>query len=129
MAYLLQKNGAIQKALELLSTLFFGRLKESHKSFAKTKTITEIDSKEIEEKLQYIIDLIASSQKQDDSYESLWYQFLDNFFKDFKLPQLTDAKVPEPIRKLHCNIVSKVFLNMSQQVALDELLDVHHPFK
>jgi len=36
---------------------------------------------------------------------------------------LTDTKVPEAIRKLHCEIVAKVFLHMSQSVALDILLD------
>ncbi|CAD8212021.1 unnamed protein product [Paramecium pentaurelia] len=117
-AYLLQKNGAIQKALDMLTLLFINRLKDCHKSFARSKTISEIDQEEIFEKLNYIIDLC--SKIEDDGY---WFQFLDSFFKQHKLEQLTDLKVPESLRKLHGDIVSEVFLAMSKCIELDRLLN------
>ncbi|CAD8211422.1 unnamed protein product [Paramecium octaurelia] len=117
-AYLLQKNGAIQKALDMLTLLFINRLKDCHKSFARSKTVSEADQEEIFEKLNYIIDLC--SKIEDDGY---WFQFLDSFFKQHKLEQLTDLKVPEALRKLHGDIVSEVFLAMSKCLELDRLLD------
>ncbi|CAD8126409.1 unnamed protein product [Paramecium sonneborni] len=122
-AFLLQKNGAIQKALDMLTLLFVSRLKECHKSFARSKTISEVDAEEIFEKLNYIIDLC--SKIEDDEY---WFQFLDSFFKQHKLEQLTDLKVPESLRKLHGDIVSEVFLAMSKCIELEKLLSKmnHH---
>ncbi|CAD8193089.1 unnamed protein product [Paramecium octaurelia] len=120
-AYLLQKNGAIQKALDMLTLLFINRLKDSHKSFARSKTISEADSEDIFEKLNYIIDLC--SKIEDDGY---WFQFLDSFFKQHKLEQLTDVKVPEILRKLHGDIVSEVFLAMSKCIELEKLLNKMH---
>lgn len=43
----------------MLSVLFFGRLKECHKSFARSKNISDSDFEEIFEKLNYIIDLCS----------------------------------------------------------------------
>jgi hypothetical protein len=64
----------------MLSLLFFSRLKECHKSFARTKNILEADTEEIFEKLDYIIDLCSKIEDED-----YWFQFLDSFFKCFKL--------------------------------------------
>ena len=60
----------------MLTLLFINRLKECHKSFARSKTVSEADSEDIVEKLNYIIDLC--SKIEDDGY---WFQFLDTFFK------------------------------------------------
>ncbi|KAM3139411.1 hypothetical protein pb186bvf_008436 [Paramecium bursaria] len=123
MAFILQKRGQIQEALDMLSQIFFTKLRESHKNFAKIKTILLSDKQEIIEKLEYILNLCLMSQKEDIQYEGLWYQFLDNFFKEYKLKQLSDTKVPFQIRDLLCEIVSNVFNSMSKCVNLDVLID------
>lgn len=73
MAHILQKTGAIQEALDMLSQLFFGKLRESHKAFAKSKLIIPSDKEEILQKLSLIMQLCVTSQKNDETYESLWY--------------------------------------------------------
>jgi predicted transcriptional regulator len=42
-AYLLQKTGAIQEALDMLSQLFFNKLRECLKNFVKSKQIKPED--------------------------------------------------------------------------------------
>jgi len=53
----------------MLNQLFFTKLRECLKNFAKTKTIKNEDQEEIMQKLQFIINFCISSQLSDDSYQ------------------------------------------------------------
>ncbi|KAM3140563.1 hypothetical protein pb186bvf_007375 [Paramecium bursaria] len=122
-AYIYTITGAVQNALSIYTNLFLQFLKKCIQMLIKQQKLQKSDTNELDNRVQNLINFIIKCQEEDQNHQQLWFQFLDQFFKENKLRTFQDPKIPKPVKDLLCDYLSRLLVIMASYVEITYLFD------